>query len=135
MRAKGPKGAKDPGGAKDPEGAKCSKSQKAAAAPAAPEPDAPAGRMVLKVGRDGRLLIPAAIREAMKLEPGGTVMAWLEEGELRLLSPRMGMERAQEMVRRYIPEDVQLADELIEERRYEAQREDREASEAEGTGG
>ncbi len=88
-------------------------------------------RMFLKVGRDGRVLIPAAIREAMKLEPGGEVMAWLEDGALRLLSPKMGMEQAQEAVCRIIGKDVRLVDELIAERRAEARGE----SETEGLDG
>lgn len=39
---------------------------------------------------------------------------------------KKGIRRAQERVRRYVPEGVSLADELIAERRAEARREDEE---------
>ncbi len=39
---------------------------------------------------------------------------------------KKGIRRAQELVRRYVPEGVSLSDELIAERRAEARREDEE---------
>jgi AbrB family looped-hinge helix DNA binding protein len=83
-------------------------------------PEGIRNRIKLKVGPEGRVLIPAHIRDAMEIEEGGTLLAWLENGELRLVSPQMAMRRARDMVRELIPGDDSLADELIADRRREA---------------
>jgi AbrB family looped-hinge helix DNA binding protein len=77
----------------------------------------------LKVGADGRVVIPAAIRVRMGLGEDAILLARLEGDELRLYTPATGLRRAQALVRRYVPEGVSLVDELIAERRREAERE------------
>jgi len=47
----------------------------------------------------------------------------LDEEGLRLYTPAQAVARAQALVRRHIPEARDLADELISERRAEAERE------------
>jgi hypothetical protein len=47
--------------------------------------------------------------------------AWMEEDRNRAI--REGIRRAQQIVRRYVPEGHSLSDELIAERRAEAERE------------
>ncbi len=51
------------------------------------------------------------------------VILVLEGEEVHLFTPRQAIKRAQDMVRRYVPEGVSLVDELIAERRAEAARE------------
>ena len=51
---------------------------------------------------------------------GDTLSARVEDGVLILMSPETAVRKAQELVRRYIPEGVSLVDELIAERRAEA---------------
>lgn len=75
------------------------------------------------IGEGGRLVIPAAVRKAMGIEPGDEVSLTLEDAELRIISTRKAIERAQALVRKYVPEGVSLVDELIRERREEASRE------------
>jgi AbrB family looped-hinge helix DNA binding protein len=82
-----------------------------------------ANRMRLTLGPGGRVVIPAALREAMEVDEGDTILAWVEEGELHLLSPRVGARQAQAMLKGLIPEGVSLANELIEDRRREAETE------------
>jgi AbrB family looped-hinge helix DNA binding protein len=84
-----------------------------------------ANRLRLTLGPGGRVVIPASLREAMEVEEGDTILAWVEEGELHLLSPKVGGRQAQALLRPFIPEGVSLADELIEERRREAEAEGR----------
>jgi len=76
-----------------------------------------------RLNENGRIVIPAAIREAVGLKRGQDVILWAEKGEVRISSPIARMRRAQELVRKYVPEGVSLADELIAERREEAARE------------
>jgi AbrB family looped-hinge helix DNA binding protein len=75
------------------------------------------------VGEGGRIVIPSSYRKAMGIKPGDEVILVLEENEIRLLSLRKAITRVQESVRKYIPENVRLVDELIKERREEASHE------------
>ena len=78
----------------------------------------------LKVGPGGRVVIPANMREAMGVAEGDTLLATLVDGELRLLSTQGAVKRAQAMVRAAIPPGgPSLVDELIADRRREAERE------------
>jgi AbrB family looped-hinge helix DNA binding protein len=84
-----------------------------------------ANRLRLTLGPGGRVVIPAALREAMQVEEGDAILAWVEDGELHLLSPRAGARQAQAMLKGLAPEGVSLADELIADRRREAEAERR----------
>lgn len=78
----------------------------------------------LVVAPDGRLLIPAQMRAAMDIASDGRVTARVVDGELRVISPKVAIRRAQAMVRAVVPEGVSLADELIAERRIEMRKEE-----------
>jgi len=80
-------------------------------------------RLVTRVSEGGRVVIPADYRKALGLNPGDEVVLLLEEGGIRILTPREAARRAQAAVRSYIPVGRSLADELIAERRQEARRE------------
>jgi bifunctional DNA-binding transcriptional regulator/antitoxin component of YhaV-PrlF toxin-antitoxin module len=65
-------------------------------------------------------VIPAAFRKALGLKTGDEVLLVLEDGELRVVSPRQAVARAQNLVRRYVSRERSLSEELIQERREEA---------------
>lgn len=71
------------------------------------------------IGEGGRVVVPARYRKALGLKTGDQVILALEEGEVRLFTPTRGAERARALVRRYVPKDKNLADELLAERREE----------------
>jgi bifunctional DNA-binding transcriptional regulator/antitoxin component of YhaV-PrlF toxin-antitoxin module len=76
------------------------------------------------MGDGGRLVIPAEFRRDLGLVPGAVVViSQTGDGDLRISTPAAGLRRARELVRRSIPPDVDLTDELIAERRREAARE------------
>ena len=78
----------------------------------------------IRLGRQGRVVIPAAIRRQMELRPGVVLAARVEEGRL-VLEPREAvLARARRRFDR-VPSRVSLADELISDRREEARRESR----------
>ncbi|MEA2879984.1 MAG: hypothetical protein QOF14_5180 [Hyphomicrobiales bacterium] len=83
-----------------------------------------AGPAKVKLGPDGRVVIPAAFREVLGLKEGDVLIASAEQGELRLLTIPAAVRRAQAIVRQFVPEGVSLVDELIEDRRREAEREE-----------
>jgi bifunctional DNA-binding transcriptional regulator/antitoxin component of YhaV-PrlF toxin-antitoxin module len=85
-----------------------------------PSPAAGSNQQVVELGAGGRLVIPAPFRVALGMKPGDKLTVRLEANELRIYSRREGIRRAREMIRKYIPDGVNLADELIAERRAEA---------------
>lgn len=76
-----------------------------------------------RLGQGGRLVIPTEYRRRLGLETGDEVLMRLDEEGLHLSTPAQAVARAQALVRRYIPEERSLSDELISERREEAARE------------
>jgi len=68
-------------------------------------------------------VIPAALRKALKIKPGDRLVA-RKVGESLVLERRETVERRLRERFRHIPRDVSLADELIAERRAEAEREE-----------
>jgi AbrB family looped-hinge helix DNA binding protein len=77
----------------------------------------------VKLNENGRIVIPAAMRDALQIKPGDELLLHVEDGELHVTTRMQRIRRAQELVRRYVPEGVSLADELIAERREAAKRE------------
>lgn len=75
------------------------------------------------LGKNGRVVIPAQFRKALGVSEGDVLMMTLDDGMIRILTPRKAIQRVQESVRRYVPRGRSLADELIEERRAEQARE------------
>ena len=77
-----------------------------------------------KVLDGGRLILPVEYRRTLNINPGDSVVIELDGDELRVRSRDAGLRRIQERLRKYIPEGVSLADELIADRRAEAAREE-----------
>ena len=77
-----------------------------------------------KVEQDWRVTIPQAYWRAVGLKENASVMISVEGDVLELRSLPASIRRAQELVRRIVPEGVSLVDELLAERREEARRED-----------
>jgi AbrB family looped-hinge helix DNA binding protein len=77
----------------------------------------------MKMSEGGRVVIPAEIRKTLGINDGDIVLWELVDGEARLTTKRERMRRAQALVREYVPEGVSLVDELVADRRAEAERE------------
>ena len=73
------------------------------------------------MGANGRLVIPARLRAALKMERGGAFVASIEDGAIKLEPLDKVIRRVQANVRRYVPEGSDLAAELSEERHREAE--------------
>lgn len=71
----------------------------------------------------GRLQIPARVRRELGLKDGDAVIMETVKGELRVRPYRDVLAGIQARLRKYIPESMSLADELIADRRAEADRE------------
>jgi len=77
----------------------------------------------VKIINGGKLVIPAQFRREMGIGAGDTVVVELAQGELRIRSLSSAIKKAQAIVKKFVPADVRLADELIAERKAEAKRE------------
>ena len=77
----------------------------------------------LHVSPDGSIVLPPVLRKQLGLEQGGVLLATLEDDALRLLTIPAAVRRAQALVRQFVPEGISLVDELLEDRRREAEHE------------
>ena len=77
----------------------------------------------VRIVEGGKLVIPASMRRQLGIVAGDTVMVDVDNGELRVRSVTKALERAREILRRHVPEGVSLSDDLIADRRIEAEHE------------
>lgn len=78
----------------------------------------------VKLGEGGRLVIPAAMREALGVKPGDDMALEVEDGELKVKSYRSVIRELQAEFSELVPAGKGLIDEFLEERREEQQRAD-----------
>jgi AbrB family looped-hinge helix DNA binding protein len=76
----------------------------------------------VRVGPQGRIVIPAHIRQALDIHPGEILIARVDDGRLVLETREHILARVQSWFAQ-VPREVSLVDELIAERREEARRE------------
>lgn len=81
-----------------------------------------AGNIQVRVGPQGRVVIPASIRTELGIIPGEKLVARVDGGRVVLEKREKVLRRVRNRFRS-VPSDVSLADELIRERREEAARE------------
>lgn len=86
-----------------------------------PAPDRMTTR--IRLGEGGRIVIPAAHRKALGVEPGDRMTISFVDGGLRITTWKQALAWLQEEVRRHARPGVSPTDELIAERRREAARE------------
>jgi AbrB family looped-hinge helix DNA binding protein len=78
-----------------------------------------------RLERSGRILIPASVRRQLGLSEGSQVLVKVEEsGALRLTSRSQALAKVRKEIRKYIPEGEDLAQELIEDRASEVERDE-----------
>ncbi len=73
-----------------------------------------------RMGRNGRVVIPAPLRKALGFEEGEELVIRRDGDAVKVLSRRQAVLDAQARVRRFVPEGESLADRLIADRRREA---------------
>jgi AbrB family looped-hinge helix DNA binding protein len=79
----------------------------------------------IHVTSGGRIVIPKEIRRTLGIRDGDEVLIRLDEamGEVCIATRRERLKRAQALVRSHVAKGRSLADELIRERRAEAENE------------
>ncbi|MCY4300186.1 MAG: AbrB/MazE/SpoVT family DNA-binding domain-containing protein [Aestuariivita sp.] len=77
----------------------------------------------VKIGTNGRLVVPAQFREEIGLIDGKSVLLETVNGELRIRSMKDVVLQAQQRLQKFLDDKSSLADDLISERRAAASRE------------
>lgn len=77
----------------------------------------------VRIGPQGRIVIPASLRRALGIKPGQVMVGRVEDGRLVLERREAILSRLQARFGHAVPRNVSLADELIADRREEARRE------------
>ena len=78
----------------------------------------------VRVEPDGNIHLSVEYRRALGLEQGGEVQLHLEGDELRIIPREAVIRRVRDRVRKYVPEGINLVDDLIADRRREADEQD-----------
>jgi hypothetical protein len=76
----------------------------------------------MTVSADGHLVLPPDLRRAMLLDADGRVTVSVVDGELRVISPMSAVHQLQRKALSLVPAGTLVSDELIAERRAEADR-------------
>jgi len=75
------------------------------------------------LGPQGEVVLPEDVRNALGLKAGDRLLVSVADDEIRLVTIPTMVRKVQAAVRKFIPEDVSLVDELLEDRRREVERE------------
>jgi len=79
----------------------------------------------VRMGPQGRVVIPARLRDALHLNPGEVLVAHIDGDRLVLERREAVLARLRAAFRSAVPRTASLVDELLTERRDEAAREDK----------
>jgi AbrB family looped-hinge helix DNA binding protein len=77
----------------------------------------------VKLADAGRLVIPAALRREMGVEPGDDLLLRVEDGELRVIGRMQAIRRIQARAQQFKKPGESVVDEFIAEREAEAAKE------------
>jgi len=78
------------------------------------------------MGKDGRVVIPASVRARVNMPKGGAFVVRVEDGVVTLEPLSHAIAAVQAMMKPYAIDGVSIVDELLADRRAEAEREDAE---------
>lgn len=78
----------------------------------------------VEVDSQGRVQLPVNLLQAAGVRAGTKVHIRVSDDAIEILSQRAALKRAHDIVRKFVPPGVSLVDDLIAERRREAQKEE-----------
>lgn len=75
-----------------------------------------------RMSKEGRVLVPAAIRHPLGLGENEPLSIYVQDGEVRIVSRVQAIRRMRQRMARYKKAGESVVDELLRERRGEAER-------------
>jgi AbrB family looped-hinge helix DNA binding protein len=81
------------------------------------------GTLSTKIAAGGRIVIPADFRRQLGAAVGDEVILRLVDGTIHVMTRSQAIRKAQELVRKTIPQNRSLVQELLGERRKDSARE------------
>lgn len=76
-----------------------------------------------RLAQNGRVVIPAGIRDRLGLRQGDEIVMQVRDGEVRMTTQQLRIRQAQRRAAQRLAEGPSLTDQLLEERRRESERE------------
>ena len=73
-----------------------------------------------RMSKEGRVLIPAAVREELGLSANTPLSIYVQDGEVRIVSRVQAVRHIQQRMAKYKKSGESVVDELLKERREEA---------------
>ena len=73
-----------------------------------------------RMTKEGRVLIPAAVREELGLSANAPLSIYVQDGEVRIVSRVQAVRQMQQRMAKYKKSGESVVDELLKERREEA---------------
>ena len=77
----------------------------------------------LRIGENGRVVLPAAVRKALGVGTGDEIILQREDGDFRITTQQQRIARARRRIRQYIRPGTPLVGEFLAERREAAKHE------------
>ncbi len=77
----------------------------------------------VKLGEGGRVVIPAEYRKALGIDIGDELILHMDKGAIVLFTRKQAIQYVQEQMAQYTVKERQLSEEIIAERRKEAEEE------------
>jgi AbrB family looped-hinge helix DNA binding protein len=74
----------------------------------------------IKIGEEGRIVLPLDWRKAVHARPGDELVIRVNDDGLTVSTVQQSIQRFQKLVALHIPPEIDLVDELIRERREDA---------------
>lgn len=80
------------------------------------------GSHQVQLGTKGQVALPATMLQQLGWQESEPLIATVEDEEIRLMTVTAAVRKAQAIVRQFVPANVSLVDELLEDRRREGER-------------
>ena len=77
----------------------------------------------LRISENGRVVIPASVRQALGVGTGDEIILQEEDDDFRITTQKRRIERARRRIRKYVKPGTPLVDEFLAERREAAKHE------------